>query len=211
VSEGLVGPRSDPSRLGAAVGFGGFNSTWTLLGDHVQHGAIFVYYKRLWQSNSIPFFPQRPSFLIRKALTPGLPNRPTKQARAPLGLFVRPVQSTASKPCGADRFVREWHLDGIHDQWLALQVSSIHGTISINHPRMDHRHCGCYMLRASVSRHHWRHFLEGYWEPCPEWPSIDALPVTKDLHFGSVVWKCWTKAYAEMAEVCKYLRKESTR
>jgi serine/threonine protein kinase len=52
---------------------------------------------------------------------------------------------------------------------------------------------------------------EGYWEPCPEWPSIDALPVTKDLHFGSVVWKCWTKAYAGMAEVCKDLRKESTR
>jgi serine/threonine protein kinase len=51
---------------------------------------------------------------------------------------------------------------------------------------------------------------EGYWEPCPEWPSIDTLPVTKDLHFGSVVWKCWTRAYAEMAEVCSDLRKGST-
>jgi serine/threonine protein kinase len=51
---------------------------------------------------------------------------------------------------------------------------------------------------------------EGLYEPRPERPSADMLPATEHLRFGSVVRTCWTKVYAEMAEVCEDLGREVT-
>lgn len=73
-------------------------------------------------------------------------------------------------------------------------------------------HCGCYLLCTSVSRYHWRHFLEE--RASGQTTEGQALAVDNGasihadifLHFSPVA----CKAYAEMAEVCKDLRKEST-
>jgi hypothetical protein len=85
LSKGLVEQRSTPSRQRVAVTSRASTAPipyWPITFNTV----LYLYTTNIFSSRVIPFSLQLSFFLIRKVLTPGLPNRPTTQARTSLGL-----------------------------------------------------------------------------------------------------------------------------